>query len=73
MAKTRTEITRDYQKKCDAIMLRPSLENGQRYRQAAASAGMSVQKFFFTLAEEYIAKHTPAEEDIAPPWESEET
>lgn len=45
MAKTATERTRDYQKKCDAIMLRPPLEEGQRIRDAAAHAGETVTRY----------------------------
>ena len=41
--KARTERVKRHQKKCDAIMLRPHLEHGQRIRDAAARAGMSVQ------------------------------
>ena len=55
--------------KCDAIMLRPSKEDGARYREAAARFGMPVQKFFFSAAEEYIAKYQTEE---APPWEDDE-
>lgn len=41
--KARAERVKRHQKKCDAIMLRPYLEHGQRIRDAAARAGMSVQ------------------------------
>lgn len=45
MPKTQTERTRDYQKKCDAIMLRPSLAEGRRIRDAAAAAGETVTQY----------------------------
>ncbi len=39
------EAVKKYQAGRDAIMLRPSLEDGKRIRQAAADAGQSVQAF----------------------------
>ena len=45
MAMTAAERVKKYQTKCDAIMLRPSKEHGQRIRDAAKAAGQSVQAY----------------------------
>lgn len=39
------EAVKKYQAGRDAIMLRPSLEDGQKIRAAAAEAGQSVQAY----------------------------
>lgn len=57
---SKVEYVKKYQAKRDAIMLRPSKEDGARIRKAAADAGMSVQGFMFKLFEEYMTTH-PAE------------
>ena len=57
---SKVEYVKKYQAKRDAIMLRPSKEDGARIRQAAADAGMSVQGFMLMLFEEYMTTH-PAE------------
>ena len=54
------DAVKKYQTTRDAIMLRPSKEDGARIRQAAADAGMSVQGFMLMLFEEYTTTH-PAE------------
>ena len=51
------EAVRKYQSKCDAIMLRPSKEDGAKIRQAAADAGMSVQGYVFAAIREYMERH----------------
>ena len=60
MTLSRSEITKRHQEKCDAIMLRPSKEDGKRYRDAAKLLGMPVQQFFFKAAEEYIKNYSSA-------------
>ena len=54
---SKVEYVKKYQAKRDAIMLRPSKEDGARIRQAAADAGMSVQGFMLMLFEEYMTSH----------------
>ena len=54
---SKVEYVKKYQAKRDAIMLRPSKEDGARIRQAAADAGMSVQGFMLMLFEEYMTTH----------------
>ena len=39
------ESVKEYQKKRDAIMIRPSKEEGETIRAAARTAGVAVQKF----------------------------
>lgn len=56
MANTKEYVKR-YQAKRDAIMLRPSKEDGIKVREAAADAGMSVQAFVMQAVFEYIANH----------------
>jgi len=45
MALSQTERTKRYQEKRDAIMLRPSKEEGQKIREAAKAAGKSVSAY----------------------------
>ena len=45
---------REYQKKRDNIMIRPSKEEGEATRNAAAKAGKSVQAFILDILREYI-------------------
>lgn len=56
MPKTQTERTRDYQKKCDAIMLRPSLAEGRRIRDAAAAAGETVTQYILRAVRAQMEK-----------------
>lgn len=51
------EAVKKYQEKRDAILLRPSKEDGLRYREAAKQAGMSLQAYFFLAIEEYMTNH----------------
>lgn len=53
----KVEYVKTYQKKRDAIMLRPSKEDGARIREAAKDAGMSVQAFMLQIFNEYMANH----------------
>lgn len=48
------ESVKRYQQKRDAIMLRPSKEDGERVRAAAKDRGMSVQAFVMKAVFEYI-------------------
>jgi uncharacterized protein (DUF1778 family) len=48
-----------YQAKCDAIMLRPPKEQGQRIRQAAADAGQSVGAYILQAVAERMTKEKP--------------
>ena len=50
----KVEYVKKYQEKCDAIMLRPSKERGERIRKAAAASGMSVQAFVLKAVEKEI-------------------
>lgn len=45
MALSQTERTKRYQEKRDAIMLRPSKEEGQKIREAAKAAGKTVSAY----------------------------
>lgn len=45
---------REYQKRQDNIMIRPSKEEGAKIRQAAADAGKSVQSFILDVLREHI-------------------
>lgn len=46
------------QEKTDAIMLRPSKEDGARIRSAASAAGKSVSGFILDAVWEYIKEET---------------
>lgn len=50
------KAVKKYQQKCDAIMLRPSKEDGAKIREAAANIGMSVQSFVVSTMLERIEK-----------------
>lgn len=54
MTEANKRAVKKYQTKCDAIMLRPSKEDGQLVRSAAKSAGKSVQKFIMDIVLEHI-------------------
>ena len=51
------DAVKKYQATRDAIMLRPSKEDGAKIRQAAADAGMSVQGYVFNALREYMENH----------------
>lgn len=46
-----------YQQGRDNIMIRPDKETGQRIREAAAAAGLSVQRYILDAVEAYQAEH----------------
>lgn len=48
------KAVREYQKRQDNIMIRPSKEEGTRIRSAAAEAGKSVQAFILDILREHI-------------------
>lgn len=48
------KAVREYQKRQDNIMIRPSKEEGARIRKAAADAGKSVQAFILGVLRERI-------------------
>lgn len=50
------KAVREYQKRQDNIMIRPSKEEGAKIRQAAVDAGKSVQAFILDVLREYIDK-----------------
>lgn len=52
------EAVKKYQEKRDAILLRPSKEDGLRYREAAKQASMSLQAYIFLAIEEYMTNHS---------------
>lgn len=51
------EYVKKYQENRDAIMLRPTKEDGQIVRSAAKANGKSVQGFVMEIVLEYIANH----------------
>ena len=53
----KVEYVKKYQANRDAIMLRPSKEDGAICRKAAADYGMSVHGFFMKAAQEYMENH----------------
>ena len=57
MVMTPQARVKKYQQKRDAIMLRPSKEDGKIVREAAASFGMSVQAFAMKAMFEYMENH----------------
>lgn len=48
------KAVREYQKRQDNIMIRPSKEEGARIRSAAAETGKSVQAFILDILREHI-------------------
>ena len=46
-----------YNNSRDNIMIRPDKETGQRIREAAAAAGLSVQRYILDAVEAYQAEH----------------
>lgn len=48
------KAVREYQKRQDNIMIRPSKEEGARIRSAAEEAGKSVQAFILDILREHI-------------------
>ena len=54
--KTNAESVADYQKKRDAIMLRPSKEDGACIRSAALHAGQSVQAYVLQAVKERMQR-----------------
>ena len=48
------KAVREYQKRQDNIMIRPSKEEGARIRSAAAEAEKSVQAFILDILREHI-------------------
>ena len=57
MTMSNMESVKKYQQKREAIMLRPSKEDGKIVREAAASFGMSVQAFAMKAMFEYMENH----------------
>ena len=53
----KSEYVKKYQESRDAIMLRPSKEDGAVVRQAAKDFGMSVQAFAMKAMQEYMENH----------------
>lgn len=51
------EAVKKYQATRDAIMLRPSKEQGAEIRKAAEKAGMSVQGFILEAIEEKMSRN----------------
>ena len=52
------ESVKEYQKKRDAIMIRPSKEDGEAIRAAARAAGVSVQKYIVQAVFEKMDRDT---------------
>ena len=50
-----------YQKSRDNMMVRPTKEEGQQIRQAAASAGQSVQAYILQAVRERMERDTEEE------------
>lgn len=58
MAMTPSERVRKSQAKCDAIMIRPSLDVGAEIRQAAADAGQSVTAYILQAVRERMERES---------------
>lgn len=58
MAMTAQERVKKHQAKCDAIMLRPSKERGERIRRAAAEAGESLQGYILQAVQERMERES---------------
>ena len=56
MAMSAQDRVKKYQAKCDAIMLRPKKEEGERIRAAAAAAGKSVQGYILDVLRETMRR-----------------
>ena len=56
MAMTAQERVKKYQAKRDAIMLRPTKEEGAEIRAAASAAGKSVQAFILDAVREKMGR-----------------
>lgn len=54
--KPNKDSVKDYQKKCDAIMLRPRKEEGAVIRAAAEHAGQSVQAYVLQAIRERMQR-----------------
>ena len=54
--KRNQESVKEYQKSRDAIMLRPSKEDGETIRNAARDAGQSVQAYILQAIRERIER-----------------
>lgn len=61
MAMTAQERVKKYQEKRDAIMLRPTKEEGQEIREAAAAAGLSVQAYILQAVRERMERESRGE------------
>lgn len=48
------KAVREYQKKCDAIMLRPLKADGEKIRAAAAKSGVSTQGYILNAVQQKI-------------------
>ena len=53
----KVEYVKKYQATRDAIMLRPSKEDGEKVRSAAKAHDMSVQAFVMKAVFEYMENH----------------
>ena len=58
MSDAKRQANAAYQKRQDALTIRPSKEEGARIRAAAAQAGQSVQAFILTALREKIGEKT---------------
>ena len=59
VSEAQKRATTKYHKAQDNIMVRTDKEHGARIRQAAADAGLSVQKFVLMAVDNWIARNNP--------------
>lgn len=59
MSLSNAERVKLAQAKCDSIMLRPKKEDGRRIREAAAAAGLPLQRYILQAVEERIERDAP--------------
>ncbi len=58
MSEAKRQANAAYQKRQDALTVRPSKEEGARIRAAAAAAGMSVQGYILSILRQHLPPET---------------
>lgn len=59
MELSKAERVKRAQSKCDAIMIRPKKETGQRIRAAAEEAGLPLQRYILQAVNEKMERDAP--------------
>ena len=54
MSEAKRQANAAYQKRQDALTIRPSKEEGARIRAAAAAAGLSVQRYILDILRQHL-------------------